>query len=111
VKRSQYATKKIMTQRINPSIPLPSMVKHACITAIIAAAVASDFHVERRFTRASLPFPGFSFIASHFLMRRFYNLLNHLRDLAGLLILQNHLQLAIWHLLFFDQEILLIIIL
>ena len=63
----------MMTQRINPSIPIPSIVKHACITAIIAAAVASDFHVERCLTRAPLRFPGLSFMASRFLMWRFYN--------------------------------------
>jgi hypothetical protein len=65
VKKSQYATNKMSTQRTNPSIPLPSMVRHACIPAIIAAAVASGFHVERCLTRGS--FFEFSFIASHFL--------------------------------------------
>lgn len=67
VKKSQYATKRIRIQRINPSIPLPSIVKHACITARITAAVASDFDVgKRRLPRVS--FSGFSFMALNFLI-------------------------------------------
>jgi hypothetical protein len=58
----------MMTQRINPSIPLPSIVKHAWIIATIAAAVASGFHVERCLTRAPFRFPGLSFMASDFLL-------------------------------------------
>src|SRR5215207_4444580 len=70
VKKSQYATKRMRTQRINPSIPIPSIVKHACITAIIAAAVASALDVgERRLACGS--FAGFSFMSSHLLKGRF----------------------------------------
>ena len=69
VNRSQYPTKKIRTQRTNPSIPLPSIVRHACITAITAAAIAIDLHdAERRLARGS--FSGFSFIASYLCSRR-----------------------------------------
>ena len=62
MKKSQYPTDRIRTQRINPSIPLPSIVRHACITARTAAAAANGFHVERRLTWI-LSF-GFSFITS-----------------------------------------------
>jgi len=68
VKKSQYATKRMRTQRINPSSPLPSIVRHACIKAIIAAAVATGFHVDWRcLTRVS--FSRFSFMASDFRMK------------------------------------------
>src|SRR6188508_876994 len=108
----------MITQRIKPSIPLPSIVKHACMIATIAAAATSGFHVERCLTRAS--FSGFSFMVSDFLSlqaaRRQGNtctrfakqiecrcdewLLNDLRNLACLPILQDDLQFAIRHPLF-----------
>jgi len=66
VKNSQYPTKRIMTQRINPSIPLPFIVRHACTTAMIAAAAACSLHEDRRFLRW-VSFLGSSFMASNFL--------------------------------------------
>jgi hypothetical protein len=67
MKSSQYPTKRITTQAINPSIPLPSIVRHACITARIAAIIISSFHEERRLARAEPSFSGISFIAYGFL--------------------------------------------
>lgn len=64
VNKSQYPAKRISTQRINPSIPLPSIVKHACITASIAAAAANDFQRGRGLTCAGSRSFGFSFMAS-----------------------------------------------
>ena len=58
------------TQRTNPSIPLPSIVKHACTTASIAAAITNGFVDRRRFAAGS--FAGECFITL-FLIRRFYN--------------------------------------
>src|SRR5215207_4838080 len=48
VKNSQYATKISITATIKPSIPLPSIVKHAWITAITAAIFALCLQIEAR---------------------------------------------------------------
>lgn len=63
---------------MNPSTPLPSMVRHAWTMARIAAATMSILPEERRRTRLSLS-DGFSFTASDFLIKRFYNKKSSLR--------------------------------